>query len=79
VEVLTLCAVQNVLLKTDFSAPSKCVAKITDFGLSATLDPRQTHISNYSSGTPFYVSPEVLNSGRAVKASDVYSFGVLAW
>jgi serine/threonine protein kinase len=68
-----------VLLKTDFTAPSKCVAKITDFGLSATLDPRQTHISNYSSGTPFYVSPEVLHSGRAVKASDVYSFGVLAW
>jgi hypothetical protein len=28
-------------------------------GLSQTLEPQKTHISNYRSGTPFYVSPEV--------------------
>jgi hypothetical protein len=31
------------------------VAKLADFGLSKVLDPAQTHLSNYRSGTPFYV------------------------
>ncbi len=35
--------------------------------------------SNYAAGTPFYVSPEVISSGRMTKRSDIYSFGVMAW
>jgi serine/threonine protein kinase len=30
-----------------------------DFGLSTTIGPQATHVSNYNSGTPFYVAPEV--------------------
>lgn len=69
----------NVMLKMDSGAPIGVVAKITDFGLSTTLGPQATHVSNYNSGTPFYVAPEVLSEGRATKASDIYSFGVLLW
>jgi serine/threonine protein kinase len=41
---------ENVMLKTDASAAIGAVAKITDFGLSTTLGPHATHVSNYKSG-----------------------------
>jgi len=48
-----------------------------DFGLSTTLGPTATHVSNYKSGTPYYCAPEVSALGRTTKASDTYSMGVL--
>lgn len=42
----------NVLLTKDPTCPAGFVAKLTDFGLSASLDPGCTHVSNYKSGTP---------------------------
>ncbi len=67
----------NVLLKQDADSPIGVVAKITDFGLCSTLQPGQSHISNITNGTPFYVAPEVVKSGVQTKTSDVYSYGVL--
>ena len=48
----------NILLKED-PCTIGVVAKLTDFGLSTTVDPNATHLSNYTSGTKFYVAPEV--------------------
>lgn len=67
----------NVLLKMDASKPHGIIAKITDFGMSTTIDPNLSHISNYNKGTPFYVAPEILISHQATKTSDVFSFGIL--
>ncbi len=35
---------ENVLLKADANAACKVVAKITDFGLSITIDPLKSHV-----------------------------------
>ncbi len=39
--------------------PTRGVAPAQDFGLSQRLDAQATHVSNFNSGTPFYVAPEV--------------------
>ncbi|KAL6747847.1 hypothetical protein V8C86DRAFT_2896405 [Haematococcus lacustris] len=70
---------ENIMLRTDASAQIGVVAKITDFGLSTTLAPHMTHVSNFKSGTPYYCAPEVTALGRTTKASDAYSMGVLMW
>ena len=37
---------RNVLLRSDAHNPRGFVAKVADFGLSLTIDPHSTHISN---------------------------------
>ena len=49
---------------------------MTDFGLSAMVDPKKTHVSNFRHGTPFYMSPEIFQ-GQTTPASDVFSYGML--
>lgn len=61
------------------SPPPLSLPSLQDFGLAATMDPSATHISNYNSGTPFYVAPEVASTHKASKASDIFSFGVMMW
>ena len=47
--------------------------KVADFGLSLHMQPGQTHVSNLFQGTPYYVAPELLLSGRLAKSADVYA------
>eukprot|EP00955_Chlamydomonas_euryale_P022153 234011-Chlamydomonas_euryale.AAC.1 len=51
---------ENVLLKMQPTRPAGLLAKLTDFGLSATLEPGLTHVSNMYCGTPCYVCPTVV-------------------
>lgn len=37
---------RNVLLRSDAHDPRGFTAKVADFGLSLTIDPNSTHISN---------------------------------
>ena len=67
---------ENILTKRDPQNPQGFTCKITDFGLSAMMDPKKTHVSNFRHGTPFYMAPEIFN-GQTTTASDVFSFGML--
>lgn len=55
------------------------VVKVTDFGFSRQLLPGQSHAAGARVGTPFYVSPELLDTQSLYPASDVYAFGVIMW
>ncbi|KAG1677716.1 hypothetical protein FOA52_001028 [Chlamydomonas sp. UWO 241] len=68
---------ENVLLRMDASRPHGIIAKITDFGMSTTIDPGMSHISGFNKGTPCYAAPEVMLSHHATKTTDVFSFGIL--
>jgi serine/threonine protein kinase len=68
---------ENVLLKMEPSRLHGIIAKISDFGLSTTIDPGKSHVSNYNKGTAGYSAPEVMKSHVATMKSDVFSFGVL--
>ncbi len=59
---------ENVLLGVDPGSAIGVVAKLADFGLSICMDPGATHVSNYNSGTPFYVAPEVCIRGAAERS-----------
>jgi serine/threonine protein kinase len=69
----------NVLIKKNPQYASGWTAKLTDFGFSQALGADRTHVSNFSSGTPYYVAPEVVLHHRLTTASDIYSLGVLMW
>eukprot|EP00879_Flechtneria_rotunda_P011426 GHRR01011935.1.p1 GENE.GHRR01011935.1~~GHRR01011935.1.p1 ORF type:complete len:356 (+),score=105.82 GHRR01011935.1:302-1369(+) len=55
------------------------MAKVADFGLSLTLNPADTHVSQMHMGTLTHMAPELLLHGRASRASDVYAYGILLW
>lgn len=61
----------NVLLDENMRA------KISDFGLSAACSNIDTGISGVRSGTPGWMAPEVLNSGKYSNKSDIYSLGLI--
>ena len=67
---------ENILTKIDSKRAHGFTCKINDFGLSAMMDPKKTHVSNFRHGTPFYMAPEILH-GQTTTASDVFSFGML--
>ncbi|KAF6260605.1 hypothetical protein COO60DRAFT_1700220 [Scenedesmus sp. NREL 46B-D3] len=69
----------NVLLQSTVQGTYGQVAKISDFGLSATLLDGATHRSTASMGTITHMAPEVLRSGHMSAAADVYSFGIMMW
>ena len=39
----------------------------------------KTHVSGIQKGTPLYIAPELMITGKASTAADVYSFGVMLW
>ncbi|WIA13636.1 hypothetical protein OEZ85_007199 [Tetradesmus obliquus] len=55
------------------------MAKVADFGLSLTLGPADTHVSQMHMGTLTHMAPELLLHGHASRASDVYAYGILLW
>uniref|UniRef100_A0A6N2N5E3 Protein kinase domain-containing protein n=1 Tax=Salix viminalis TaxID=40686 RepID=A0A6N2N5E3_SALVM len=63
----------NIMLDSDFNA------KLGDFGLARTIiRNEQTHHSTKElAGTPGYMAPESILTGRATAETDVYAFGVL--
>ncbi|XP_027156707.1 G-type lectin S-receptor-like serine/threonine-protein kinase SD2-5 [Coffea eugenioides] len=61
---------QNILLDENLCA------KVSDFGLSKSIDKDQNQIVTTLRGTPGYLAPEWLSSFITEKA-DVYSFGVV--
>ena len=65
-------APKNILL----SAQKQC--KISDFGLSYQLDTPQDLARTWL-GTPYYMSPELLQNQPYGRSSDVWSLGVMAY
>ncbi|KAH7278951.1 hypothetical protein KP509_38G065700 [Ceratopteris richardii] len=61
----------NVLLNDDLGAV------LSDFGLARLIDHNRA-VTMTIAGTPGYVAPEVVYTGKATHKSDVYSYGVLA-
>lgn len=66
---------ENWLLATD-EAIRKTDLKLIDFGLSKRFVPGE--LSSTKTGTPYYVSPEVLE-GQYAEKSDVWSIGVIMY
>ena len=52
--------------------------KLTDFGLAKELVPDVDN-SNETSGTPGYMSPEVMCKNNHGIAADYFAVGVIAW
>ncbi|WCJ34027.1 Concanavalin A-like lectin protein kinase family protein [Euphorbia peplus] len=63
----------NIMLDSEF------IAKLGDFGLARTMKlSDQTHHSTKEiAGTPGYMAPESILTGRFTTETDVYAFGVL--
>ncbi|RWR78547.1 Protein kinase domain-containing protein [Cinnamomum micranthum f. kanehirae] len=64
----------NVMLDSDYSA------RLGDFGLARAVkrDDQTHHSTKVIAGTPGYVAPEHILTGRANAETDVYGFGVFA-
>ncbi|MFC6153632.1 serine/threonine-protein kinase [Nocardioides yefusunii] len=51
------------------------IAKLTDFGIARGEDDRALTKTGLVTGSPAYLSPEVVTGGRATEASDVWAIG----
>ncbi|XXG60144.1 hypothetical protein AAC387_Pa04g2116 [Persea americana] len=74
---------QKYLLKELKAATSNSNydARLGDFGLARTIqhaDSETCHLTTKIAGTPGYIAPECLLTGRASVKTDVYGFGVFA-
>ncbi|KAJ6249674.1 mitogen-activated protein kinase kinase kinase 20 [Anaeramoeba flamelloides] len=76
---------QNHLVHRDLKSPNvllteKGKAKITDFGLSKTMNTSMTFMNNTIVGTPRWMAPELLRGEQNyTNKVDIYAFGILLW
>lgn len=71
---------KNILFRSDTSDSRGMVSKVTDFGLSQTLnDQLSTYVSERYGGTVTHMPPELLEYGKVYPAGDVYAFALIAW
>ncbi|KAH3757320.1 tyrosine protein kinase [Pelomyxa schiedti] len=66
-----------LVLSLEISAAVNC--KITDFGTCRDFNKDETQNLTSGIGTPSFMSPELLNTGKYNESTDVYSFAVLAY
>ncbi|XP_028775447.1 L-type lectin-domain containing receptor kinase V.9-like [Neltuma alba] len=61
----------NVLIDNDMNA------RLGDFGLAKLCDHGNDPQTSHVAGTPGYIDPEIVHSGKSNTRTDIYSFGVL--
>ncbi|KAI9125485.1 hypothetical protein K1719_002903 [Acacia pycnantha] len=60
----------NVLIDNDMNA------RLGDFGLAKLFDHGNDPKTSHVAGTPGYIDPEIVQSGKSNTCTDIYSFGV---
>ena len=68
----------NVLLTADWEALAPGSVKLADFGVARLVE-QNRHLSTGILGTPEYMSPELITTGRSGFPADVYAAGVLGY
>ncbi|KAH7444150.1 hypothetical protein KP509_02G067100 [Ceratopteris richardii] len=74
---LTECVLHRDVKAANVLLTDTMEAKLGDFGLARLIN-RDEIVTITAVGTPGYVAPEIVHTGRVTEKADVYSFGVLA-
>eukprot|EP01017_Pseudomicrothorax_dubius_P033692 TRINITY_DN4534_c0_g1_i1.p1 TRINITY_DN4534_c0_g1~~TRINITY_DN4534_c0_g1_i1.p1 ORF type:complete len:233 (-),score=8.69 TRINITY_DN4534_c0_g1_i1:85-783(-) len=69
----------NVLIQEELKSDTRLHLKISDFGLSCLLSPRNANDLLQGVGTCHWMAPELLSGLPYSKKADVYSFGIILW